>query len=128
MKIGNSFGRCVRDLVKGVVDYDDVLVIISRTHLTTDEHIAACMSEYSAKATYLMGLDLDQCTAMALRLFHEGKVHQPRKFSQYINAASEFDVWMDVFPTEIGDNPTVTAAWENYRIALKMSAANAERL
>jgi len=31
MKIGLSYSRCVRDIVDGVVDINDVLVIISRT-------------------------------------------------------------------------------------------------
>ena len=31
MKIGLSFSRCVRDIVDGVVDIDDVLVVIART-------------------------------------------------------------------------------------------------
>lgn len=31
MKIGLSYSRCVRDIVDGVVDIDDVLIIISRT-------------------------------------------------------------------------------------------------
>jgi hypothetical protein len=31
MKIGLSYSRCVRDIVDGVVDIDDVLVIIART-------------------------------------------------------------------------------------------------
>ena len=31
MKIGLSYSRCVRDIVEGRVDIDDVLVIIART-------------------------------------------------------------------------------------------------
>ena len=31
MKIGLSYSRCVRDIVDGKVDLDDVLVIIART-------------------------------------------------------------------------------------------------
>jgi len=31
MKIGLSYSRCVRDIVNGVVDIDDVLVLITRT-------------------------------------------------------------------------------------------------
>ena len=31
MKIGLSYSRCIRDIVDGVVDPEDVLVIISRT-------------------------------------------------------------------------------------------------
>ena len=31
MKIGLSYSRCVRDIVDGTVDIDDVLVLITRT-------------------------------------------------------------------------------------------------
>jgi hypothetical protein len=31
MKIGLSFSRCLRDIVDGKVDIDDVMVIIART-------------------------------------------------------------------------------------------------
>jgi hypothetical protein len=31
MKIGLSYSRCIRDIVEGKVDIDDVLVIIART-------------------------------------------------------------------------------------------------
>ena len=31
MKVGLSYSRCVRDIVDGVVDIDDVLVLITRT-------------------------------------------------------------------------------------------------
>jgi hypothetical protein len=31
MKIGLSYSRCVRDIVDGVVDISDVLVVIART-------------------------------------------------------------------------------------------------
>ena len=32
MKIGLSYSRCVRDIVDGKVDIDDVLIIVSRTN------------------------------------------------------------------------------------------------
>jgi hypothetical protein len=32
MKIGLSYSRCIRDIVDGVVDINDVLVVIARTN------------------------------------------------------------------------------------------------
>jgi hypothetical protein len=32
MKIGFSYSRCVRDIVEGDVNIDDVLIIIARTN------------------------------------------------------------------------------------------------
>ena len=32
MKVGLSYGRCILDIHNGVVDINDVLVIITRTH------------------------------------------------------------------------------------------------
>ena len=31
MKVGLSFSRCLRDIIEGKVEYDNVLVIVSRT-------------------------------------------------------------------------------------------------
>lgn len=31
MKVGLSFSRCIRDIVEARVEFDDVLVIVSRT-------------------------------------------------------------------------------------------------
>lgn len=48
MKIGLSYSRCVRDIVDGVVNIDDVLVVIARTDFDphNDEEWSSIWSGY----------------------------------------------------------------------------------
>jgi len=52
MKIGLSYSRCVRDIVDGVVDIDDVLVVIARTDFDphNDEQWAGIWEGYGGGA------------------------------------------------------------------------------
>ena len=78
MKIGFSFGRCIRDIVNDEVSYDDVAWIISGTALRDEEAVRFCIQDYLYRRDYLEGLDEETCMDIGLRLFKEGKVFQPR--------------------------------------------------
>ena len=54
MKVGLSYSRCVRDIIDGVVDYDDVLVIISRTNFDphNDEEWQSIWEGYNGPVSY----------------------------------------------------------------------------
>ena len=85
MKIGFSFGRCLRDIVTGEVDYDDVVVLITRTYMDSVEHISGVVNEYLGVRHYLGSLDSDACHQTAIRLWNDGKIHQPRMYYYIIN-------------------------------------------
>jgi hypothetical protein len=123
MKVGFSFGRCVRDLVKGVVKYEEVLLIYAATHVTK-EHLPNMIQQYSYQSDYLNGLDYDECLAMATRLLENAKVFQPREHGKSPLRIREAGVWMDLAPTVTGDtqqSPLVQKAWREYQMALKLS-------
>lgn len=126
MKVGFSFGRCVRDLVIGKVDYDDVLVIYAATNVK-EEHLEQLVEEYTWRGDYLMGLDKDACLEMAKRLLNGAKIHQPRAFGCSPLRVRESGVWMDLSPTVIGDqeNELVQKAWRDYQMALRLSTPEA---
>jgi hypothetical protein len=121
MKVGFSFGRCIRDIVNGEVDIKDVAVIIARTRMEDDNAILDVVAEYMYTPGYLLGLDVDKCNEVALQLQHDGKLHQPRNFGKYPVRIREEHVWMDLVPTNINDNETVKSAWEQYQIALRLT-------
>lgn len=127
MKIGFSFGRCVRDIVKGVVDYDDVYLIVSRTAMRDSTHVAPVIEEYMYRADYCAGLDEDKCIEIAERLYHDGKVYQPRVTNgRDPRMVAEDMIWMDLAPTVTDDAQQaeqVQAAWKSYQLALKLTAA-----
>jgi hypothetical protein len=124
MKIGFSFGRCLRDLVTGRVKYEDVLLIYAATNVE-EEHLEQMVNEYTYRPQYLNGLDEAECLEMAKRLLREAKIHQPRKFGRSPLRVVESGVWMDLAPTIVGDaqqNELVQKAWNNYLMTLKLVA------
>jgi hypothetical protein len=120
MKIGFSFGRCIRDIVNGDVDYNDVAWIISGTALRDEEAVKWCIDDYMYRNDYLVGLDRDQCTDVGLRLFNEGKVFQPRLQNIRAFHIPEGALWADLFPTSLSDNSAAKSAWDAYRFMLHM--------
>jgi hypothetical protein len=121
MKIGFSFGRCIRDIVTGVVDIEDVLVIVAATRIESREQLAPVVAEYMYRNGYLMGLDENACLDTAQSLWDQGKLHQPRNFNAQPYHASEKDIWADVLPTTVSDNESVQEAWNAYRVLLNLA-------
>jgi hypothetical protein len=125
MKIGFSFGRCVRDIVKGTVDYDDVYLVIAQTAIYDSSQIEDVVDEYLHRPDYLMGLDQGRCYDVATELYLSGKLIQPRLQGKFPRFVSEEAVWMDLMPTLTGEetqSEQVIAAWKQYQLALKMTS------
>ena len=58
MKIGFSLGRCVRDIVSGNVDINDVAFIIAATNIDSEEQLKHVIEDYMYRGDdYLYGLD-----------------------------------------------------------------------
>lgn len=125
MKIGFSFGRCIRDIVKGVVVYEDVFLIVAQTAIRDSSYIEDVVDEYLHRPDYLMGLDAGQCYDVAQKLYLEGKIYQPRLNGHRSRHIIEDAVWMDIMPTITGEDAQseqVVQAWKNYQLALKMTS------
>ena len=120
MKIGFSFGRCVRDIVKGDVAIDDVTVIVAATCIETEEQLEGVIEAYLDRLDYLYGLDPAECHAVARKLWNTGKLHQPRKAGAYVHPAAEQYVWVDLFPSLTDADETVKEAWCHYRAMLNL--------
>ncbi len=121
MKVGFSLGRCVRDIVDGIVAYEDVAFIISGTALRDEEAVKWCVEEYLNRRDYLLGLDPEQCRKVALDLYRNGKVFQPRLQNIPAFHIPEGAIWADLFPTNVSDSDAVKKAWEAYRFMLHMT-------
>lgn len=125
MKIGFSFGRCIRDIVKGEVAIDEVVVIVSGTMIERDR-IEGVVDDYLFRNDYLYGLERDACLTVAYQLWDAGLVHQPRMFGQYRTAVKESCVWADLFPAGNTEDPMVKDAWNEYRALLGLSGNKAD--
>jgi hypothetical protein len=132
MKIGLSYSRCVRDIIDGVVDIDDVLVVITRTDFDPhdDEQWQGIWIGYGGGTTnaYLNGFfshsnpewagyeDEDQFRSVSIELWETGKLHQPRKFGAHPSRRPE--IWLEaVLPSsELERNPAAKKAWDSFQM------------
>jgi hypothetical protein len=125
MKIGFSLSRCVKDIVEGVVDPEDVLVLITGTHFdpTLDDQWDNIWHGYAFEHSIWGGLKdrEDEVRAVTLQLWHDGKIHQPRKFGNRPRSASYH--WREIvlMDKELDQNPTAKSAWEKFKMIAELS-------
>jgi hypothetical protein len=121
MKIGLSYSRCIRDIVDGVVDIADVLVVISRTNFdpNDDEQWQNIWEGYHYDNpewyTY-EDEDEDRFRSVSIELWESGKLHQPRKFGAHPPRMPYY--WLEAGLTshDVDQNPTVKKAWEQFQV------------
>ncbi len=128
MKIGLSYSRCVRYIVDGVVDIDDVLIIITRTDFDPhdDDQWISIWEGYGGSRTggspWSMpewgkyGPEYEQrFRDVTLELYRQGKMHQPRQFGARPSRRPE--IWLEaVLPSsELESNPAAKDAWDRFQ-------------
>ena len=131
MKIGLSYSRCVRDIVDGTVDIDDVLIIISRTNFDPhdDEQWRGIWIGYHDS----MGLsnpewrnyppeDEDRFRSVSIELLESGKLHQPRKFGAHPRRMPYYWLETALPDTELDRFPAVKLAWEQFQTVAGLSS------
>jgi hypothetical protein len=143
MKIGLSYSRCVRDLVDGKVDIDDVLVLITRTDFDPhdDEQWAGIWQGYGGGTDneYRRGFfaqsnpewagyhNEDQFRSITIDLYDLGKMHQPRKFGAHPSRRPE--IWLEtVLPdSELESRPAVKDAWDKFQVLAGLTNVKLDR-
>jgi hypothetical protein len=145
MKIGLSYSRCVRDIVDGVVDINDVLVIITRTDFDPrdDEQWQGIWQGYAggSDAALMRGFfggsnpewhgykdeDEDRFRSVSIELWETGKFHQPRKFGAHPRRRRE--IWLEaVLPSsELDKNPAVKDAWDQFQMLAGLTNTKLDR-
>jgi hypothetical protein len=136
MKIGLSYSRCVRDIVDGVVDINDVLVIISRTDF--DPHDAeqwqGIWQGYHQRGGWSQPEwghyaeeDEDRFRSVSIELWESGKLHQPRKFGAHPSRRPE--IWLEaVLPSsELKKNPAAKIAWDKFQTVAGLTNVNLDK-
>jgi hypothetical protein len=120
MKIGFSFGRCIRDIVNEEISVDDVAFIIAATMVRDEEAMLQVVEEYGWRPDYLAGLDIEKCKEVALQLWNTNRILQPRLQGIHRHRQPDNAVWVDIFPTMLTDSEAVKKSWEAYRFMLHM--------
>ena len=124
MKIGLSYSRCIRDIIDGVVDIDDVLVVIARTDFDPhdDDQWSGIWQGYHGRSMMsnpewagYPAEDEDRFRSVSIELWEQGKFHQPRKFGAYPTRRPE--IWLEaVLPSsELANNPAAKSAWDKFQ-------------
>ena len=121
MKIGFSFGRCIRDIVNGEVSVDDVAFLITATAIRERDKIKPVIWAYQNEPRYLMGLDEEQCLEVAYQLWDSNRIIQPRCQGMHRHMQPEDSIWVDIFPTTLSDRENVKRAWDTYRFMIHMT-------
>ena len=125
MKIGLSYSRCIRDIVDGVVDIEDVLVIVARTDFDPhdDEQWNSIWRGYRSRTGFSMPewynypeSDEDRFRSVSVELWERGKFHQPRKFGAHPHRLPYY--WLEtMLPSEeLDSRPAVKQAWEQFQV------------
>ena len=136
MKIGLSYSRCVRDIVDGRVDPEDVLVVISRTDFdpTVDEQWNNIWRGYTGGHGFNVRewSDYDDDREEDFRnatldLWRAGKLHQPRKFGAHPRRLPYY--WLEtVLPdSELQDRLAVKDAWDQFQVVAGLTGVKLDR-
>lgn len=135
-RIGLSYSRCIRDIFDGVVDINDVLVIITRTDFdpTNDQQWTDIWEGYGGGQTFgspysnpewsnYPDKDEQAFRKITLELYNTGRMHQPRQFGAHPKRLPY--IWLEVgLPNdEMTNNPAVKKAWEQFQIIAGLSNA-----
>jgi len=135
MKIGLSYSRCIRDIVDGEVDINDVLVVIARTDFDPhdDEQWKGIWEGYGGGQTFgspfsqpewmdYPAEDEIKFREVSIKLWESGKFHQPRKFGAHPSRRPE--IWLEaVLPnSELEANPSAKMAWEKFQTIAGLSS------
>jgi hypothetical protein len=130
MLVGLSFSRCVKEIVDGKVDINNVLIIIARTNFDplNDEDWTNVWNGYRT-GMYLVKRDWSSYSDqdekrvrdVTIRLLQEGKLHQPRQFGGYPVRRSE--IWLEtVLPNEeLERNPAAKKAWDHFQTVASLT-------
>ena len=136
MKIGLSFSRCLRDLVDGKVNMEDVLVIIARTDFDPN-HDAEWNSIWTG---YHHGTGLSHpewqdyphdaealFRNVATQLWQDGKLHQPRRFGARVLRRPE--IWLEtvLLDDDLDNKPLAKEAWEGFKMAAALTGCKIDR-
>lgn len=136
MKIGLSYSRCVRDIVDGIINIDDVLVVISRTDFDPhdDAQWLSIWSGYRRRTGWsnpewedYEDSDEDRFRSVSIELWESGKLHQPRKFGAHPSRRPE--IWLETVLVE-GDleaNPAAKLAFEKFQTVAGLSSVNLDK-
>tara|TARA_B110000116_G_C16711092_1_gene524507 strand:+ start:572 stop:970 length:399 start_codon:yes stop_codon:yes gene_type:complete len=127
MKVGLSFSRCIRDIIEARVEFDDVLVIVSRTDFDPHQdrqwngiwngyrYGGMANPEWAGAEPGLSEEDASNVYRnLTKTLYDNGKLHQPRQFGSTPSRMPYY--WLECVMTPEEHNPAQQKVWDNYQL------------
>lgn len=141
MKIGLSYSRCVRDIVEGRVDINDVLVIVARTDFDPhdDQQWQGIWQGYAGGSNrgsmirMFSGSNPEWASSdhteedfrnVSRDLWNLGKLHQPRKFGAHPRRLPYYWLETIVSDQELETSPAIKDAWEKFQMVSGLSGSS----
>jgi len=125
LKIGLSYSRCVRDIVDGNVDINDVLVIVARTDFdpNIEEQWDGIWQGYHNRGDWsnpewghYADKDEEKFRDVSKELYSRGLLHQPRQFGAHPRRLPY--IWLEtvVADKDLERSPAIKDAWDKFQI------------
>ena len=121
--IGTSLGRCLRSILLGEVSSEQVFLISTGTKSETKEQYLGIVKQY-----YQYGFgdyDITQWSweeveKLALELWYSGKIHQPRNFGAGPLFPTGFELWIEIIPPHLLEEPAAKDLWEKLKVIARL--------
>lgn len=121
MLIGTNLYSCLKDIISGEVDEEEVLVIICKTTCTElqdfTQYIENAFQVYNVDNTIYDFEKVEQAKNVGISLWQNGKIHQPRIFNDthYLSGnVLLLPIWLMVHPKNYTNNKVIIDAWEKF--------------
>jgi len=113
--IGTSLGRCLRSILLGEVSEDQVFLIVTATRANTLEHFLEVIKQYHYEryGEYdISQWEYKEVEELAIRLWNNGKIHQPRNFDARPFFRTGDTLWIEIFPPRLLREPAAKDLWD----------------
>jgi hypothetical protein len=122
--IGTSLGRCLRSILSGEVSVDDVLLICTRTLSHTKEDYLKVVLAYHTtwNGAYKLGTwPWSKVERLAIELWNNGKIHQPRNFgANPLFSADSDTIWIEIIPSSALGYTAVKDLYDQLRMTVRL--------
>ncbi len=121
--IGTSLGRCLRSILKGEVSEDQVFLIVTGTRSYTVEEYLGIIKQYHYERH--SEYDISQWTyeeakELGIRLWNNGKIHQPRNFKANPFFRTGDQLWIEIFPPHLLQEPATKDLWDKLTVIARL--------
>ena len=122
--IGTSLGRCLRSILLGEVSSDQVFLISTGTMAAAKEDYLSVVKQYY-QDRYSSDYDLtpwswEEVEKLALELWYSGKIHQPRNFGGRPLFPTGFELWFEIIPPHLLEEPAAKDLWEKLKVVARL--------